>query len=371
MESFQKAQDWLLELASEAKFFRENQKPSLQVVEKILDALNRPDESFDYRIIVAGTAGKGTVCYLTEDVLLRSGKTVVMLTSPHLQAVTERIRINGEIISTQDFGENILEIKKTAETLEIKPTYYEAIVLAGILAGQKAGCEIFLGEIGLGGRLDAVNVVKGKRIAALTFIGEDHLDRFGTLENMAHEKAGIFTADSILNLSYEKKLRSILQSEAKSEVRFLTGITQKLNKKLAREICEKVLEHGDFQMQKLQLSGRWEKIENVILDGAHSRPRFEYILPKIKKLPRPRTAILSMARNHDAKSFEVIVDEFDQIIWTEVPGERDFWKAEELQKIFSKGEVETDPSQALQKATGNILVTGSFYLCGEFRSILK
>jgi folylpolyglutamate synthase/dihydropteroate synthase len=366
MESFYKAQNWLLALSSEAQFFRKKKAPSLDAVERILEALDRPDTFFDVRIIVGGTAGKGTVCHLTEDVLLRSGKTVVTITSPHLQVVTERIRINGKIISAQDFGKNILKIKQISESLNIQPTYYEAIVLAGIMAGKNAGCEIFIGEIGLGGRLDAINAVRGKRIAALTFIGEDHLDRFGTLENMAHEKSGIFTNDSILNLSYEKQFQNILS--ASTQVRFLSGIPQKLNKKLSRKICEAILEHGNFQMQKIQLPARWEKIENIILDNAHSRPRFEYILSKIKKLPHPRTALLALSKNHDPQSFEMILNGFDRIIWTEVSGEREFWKPEILQKKFSKGEVISDISQVLTKSTKKLLITGSMYLCGEARN---
>ena len=99
MERFFEAQNWLNELASEAKFFRENQSPSLFAVEKILDALGSPDKFFDLRVIVGGTAGKGTVCRLVEDILFRAGKKVATLSSPHIQIVTERIRINGKIIS--------------------------------------------------------------------------------------------------------------------------------------------------------------------------------------------------------------------------------------------------------------------------------
>ncbi|MCF7812680.1 hypothetical protein K9M59_03770 [Candidatus Gracilibacteria bacterium] len=369
MEYFHQAQDWLLKLASEAKFFRENTPPSLMVMEKILELLGRPDRSFEWRIIVGGTAGKGTVCYRTEDVFLRQGKKVITLTSPHLQVVTERIRLNGKLIGSELFGKAILQIRDIAAQLKLQPTYYETIVLAGILTGKDAGCEIFIGEIGLGGRLDAVNVVGGKRIAALTFIGEDHLQHFGTLKNMAREKAGIFTSDSVLNLSYEKKFRDILTE--KGDVQFLTGIESKLNKKLSRKICERVLGHSDFQMQKIQIPGRWEKIGNIILDNAHSAPRMKFILPKIKKIKGRKIGILGLGKNHDPEIFKIIAPSLDEIIWTKMVGVRDFWDPKELQKKIGKGIIEPDPIKAFEKAKndrGTVFVFGMF-LSGEIRNL--
>ncbi|MCF7918124.1 hypothetical protein K9L27_03985 [Candidatus Gracilibacteria bacterium] len=376
MESFSKAKDWLVELSSEAKFFRENTKPSLKAVEAILDALGSPDEFFEWRVIVAGTAGKGSVCRRTEDVLLRAGKSVVTLISPHLQCITERIRIQGRLISEDDFGKFVLKIKKISEEIQIKPTYYEALVLTGVLAGREMGCEVFVGEIGLGGRFDAVNAVRGKRIAALTFIGEDHMQYFGSLDNMAHEKAGIFTADSVFNISYEKKFQNILLQEAQKEVQFIKGIDFKLGKKLVRKICEKILETTSFEMEKIPMPARWEKIQvasskNIlILDGSHSPPRFEFILPKIQKLPHPRTGIFAMVRNHDPKGFEIILSEFDEIIWTAGAEGHEFWKPEELKKRFEKGIVQEDVFALLKELPQrSTLVSGSFYLCGKIRTI--
>ena len=401
---FNEALHWLEALSSEAKFFRlvgEGSKPSptLDIVNQILDALGRPDISFQYRIVVGGTAGKGTVCRLIEDTLERQGVKTACLMSPHVQVVTERIRIGGEMISEKLFGECVLEIKNlcSREQACLFPTYYEAIILAGILAAYKSGAEVLICEIGMGGRLDAVNAVEGKRISALTFVGEDHLEFFeNSIEKLAEEKAGIFTKDSILNLSFEQKYCSILNAvgieQCSVAVKYIKGINSKLNKKLVRKICEHILGHTDFKMRKVQLPARWEVIaenreqraENndikIILDGAHSRPRFEYILPKIQKIKGPKIGIFAMAKNHDAKAFEIILPFFDEVIWTQVEGERAFWAAEELQKMFEQGQICLFAGKALQVATsvGNrhacslqnttILVIGSFYLCGEIRS---
>jgi folylpolyglutamate synthase/dihydropteroate synthase len=372
MEHFHKAEDWLLELSSEAQFFRKDTPPSLEVVQLVLDALGRPDESFEWRVVVGGTAGKGTVCRLTEDVLLTAGKTVATLMSPHLQVITERVRINGKLIEAETFGFTLLEIKKVCEDLSILPTYYEAIVLTGILSAKNAGCEILICEVGMGGRLDAVNSVQGKRVSALTFIGDDHLEKFdNSLSKLAEEKAGIFVENSVYNISYEQKMCSTLNKIAKKDIHYIKGVMTKLNKKMTRNICEEILGSDTFTMRKIQLPGRWEKVApDVILDGAHSAPRFEFILPKIKKLKGPKIGIFGLGKNHDPNIFNIVEKEFEEIFWVNVPEARDTWTAEELKQKLGRGITCPDAHSALKEARklgGTILVNG-FFLGGEMRN---
>ncbi len=395
MDKFRKAQNWLSKLSSEAKFFRDKELPKLKIVNQILDELGRPDSSFEYRVVVTGTAGKGTVCRLTEDVLIRSGKKVTTLISPHIQVITERIRIDGKLISTSLFSETILEIKSVSEKLKIFPTYYEAIVLAGILAGKNSGSEILICEVGMGGEFDAVNSVQGKRIAALTFIGDDHRDILGpNISDIAMTKAGVFTKDSVLNLSYEQKHCSILNKKSKIDISYVKGVKARLNKKIARKISEQIMCTKDFIMQKPKMPARWEKLitsdfpnftkslknnskiaEKIILDGAHSAPRFEFILPKLKKIKSPKIGIFAMAKNHDAKSFSIISEYFDEIYWTKLEDDREFWEPKDLQKMIKTGDLNFPNPQdaffdALQKYPNhNIFVMGSFYLCGEIREM--
>ena len=376
MERFLQAQNWLETLSSEAKFFRKGLTPSLEVFNEFLDALKRPDESFEWRVIIGGTAGKGTACRLAEDVLLRAGKRVATLVSPHVQVITERIRINGKLISMEAFGDAILAVKAIAQKLGKRATYYETCVLAGILAAKKAGCEILICEVGLGGEKDAVNAVRGKRIAALTFVGEDHLEILGgNLKKIAETKAGIFTSDSVLNLSFEKNYCSTLEKVAVSKVQFIKGVSSNLGKKIVRKICEKILGSSEFEMRKVQIPARWEVLQTsnkIILDGAHSKPRFEFILPKIKKTTGKKIGVFAIAKSHDPESFKIIEKYFDEIFWTEVSGEREFWPAKMLQQKIGRGVAEKDPVKAFEKAKelgGKILVLGSFYLCGEIRNL--
>ena len=365
LSNYGQALVWLDQLASERKFFRVKRTPSLETTNKLLEALGRPDTSFEYRVVIGGTAGKGTTCRYIEQTLLNEGKAVALLSSPHLQVINERIRLNGQLVSRTKFARGILHIKNICETSQLEPTFYEVIVVAGIYLAAQAKVEILICEVGIGGEFDAINAVQGPRIAALTFIGTDHLEMFdGKIENLAIAKAGIFTKDSVLNLTYEQKYRSILNSTNSSKIVYLKGIKDKMNKKIARNLCEKILSTSDFQMQTPRLPARWEKVsDNMILDGAHSAPRFEYILSKIKKY-KPTTGVFAMSPNHDPESFSIILEAFKHIIWTEFSGSQ---SAAKLQALHGIGEVEPDLDKALTQATGKALATGSLYLCGHAR----
>jgi folylpolyglutamate synthase/dihydropteroate synthase len=391
MESFSEAQNWLVKLKSEAEFFKKNEVPSLSVVQKILEKLDFPELSYDERIIVTGTAGKGSVCRLCEQTLLENGKAVLTIQSPEIQVITERIRINGELISADFFAENVLEVAKISREFELMPTYYEAIVLAGILAGKKKNCEVFIGEIGLGGEFDAVNTVTGDRISVLTFIGADHQAILGNkLADIALTKAGIFTKNTKLAFSYEKNFREILDEKSPVKINYITGLQNKLNKKIVRRICREILDEN-FTMEKLKMPCRWEvipkKIANnfiieyfgenlsfekkIILDGSHSAPRFKFIEAKIKKLDGKKIAIFAMAKNHDPADFREILNLFDEVILTEVAGDREFWSIEELTEILGTGMKIKNTQKAFYKAIKlnfkNIIIVGSFFLCGKIR----
>jgi folylpolyglutamate synthase/dihydropteroate synthase len=129
-------------------------------------------------------------------------------------------------------------------------------------------------------------------------------------------------------------------------------------------------------MQKVLLPCRWEKIQTIsqkilLLDGAHSAPRFEYILPKVKKIIGKKVLIFGMMNNHNPDELKLILPYFDQIIWTELPGERSVWSANNLFQKFGQGLVITDPDAAVmaaEKLGDTILVTGSLYLCGYVRN---
>ena len=148
-----------------------------------------PERAFPV-VHVAGTNGKGSTCAMVESIARASGKKTGLYTSPHLCRFAERIRIDGEPI-TDDVLADVLE-----RALEIGPelSFFETATLAAFLAFREHGVELAIIEVGIGGRLDATNVVPAERlaVAAITRVALDHVDKLGdTLEAIAREKAGI------------------------------------------------------------------------------------------------------------------------------------------------------------------------------------
>ena len=373
MQSFYEAQDWLEGLASEGKFWAAPKKPALDKVHAMLDALGRPDRIPAWRIIIGGSAGKGSACLTLEKRLLEHGKTVATLISPHIQTVTERMRVGGRFISEDAFARVMTKIREVAERENISVSYYEACVLGGIVFAAEQEVEYLIMEVGLGGEWDAVNAVAGDRISVVTCVGLDHTEILGkTLPEIARTKAGIFTADTRLALTYDQEMYSELQKKCPIELTLLKGIKQKMNTKIARNILQFVGIGTDVMThEKVPMPARFEKLsERVWIDGAHSPMRFAFLAPRIASLPSPRTAVVALARHHEYEGMEVLLEHFDQVIWTEVPGDRKFWSPEALREHFHRGEVVADPLDALklaQSKEGITVVFGSFFLCGAIR----
>jgi dihydrofolate synthase/folylpolyglutamate synthase len=148
-----------------------------------------PERAFDV-VHVAGTNGKGSTCAMVESIARAGGKKTGLYTSPHLCRFAERIRIDGEPISDDVLAE-VLE-----RALDIGPalSFFETATLAAFLAFRDHAVDLAIIEVGIGGRLDATNVIPGDRlkVAAITRVALDHMDRLGdTLEAIAREKAGI------------------------------------------------------------------------------------------------------------------------------------------------------------------------------------
>ncbi|MFQ0973785.1 bifunctional tetrahydrofolate synthase/dihydrofolate synthase [Gilliamella sp. CG35] len=148
-----------------------------------------------YVITVAGTNGKGTTCRTLEMILLASKRKVGVYSSPHLLRFTERVRINNQESTAQETVNAFLEIEKVRGDISL--TYFEYATLAALYQFKKAKLDVVVLEVGLGGRLDATNIVDAD-IAVITTIDIDHVDYLGnTRESIGREKAGIFKSKSI------------------------------------------------------------------------------------------------------------------------------------------------------------------------------
>ncbi len=189
MITYDEAVAYLLDIP---KFTKNKNKGNLR---EILERLGNPDR--DFKVIhVAGTNGKGSTCAFMGSILKIAGYSVGMFTSPHLVKINERIKINGEDVSDEVFLAAFLEVKETVDDV-IKdggehPSFFEYIFLVGMEAFKNAGVEYVVLEVGLGGRLDATNVIDKPVVSVITSVSMDHMEILGdTIEKIASEKAGI------------------------------------------------------------------------------------------------------------------------------------------------------------------------------------
>jgi dihydrofolate synthase/folylpolyglutamate synthase len=172
------------------------QKFGLENISTLAAALGNPQRAAPC-VHIAGTNGKGSTAAMLESILRISGMRTGLYTSPHLVRINERIRINGEDISDQEFAAAWTRVQATIESLlasgklAAHPTYFECITAMAFAAFAARAVDFVVYETGLGGRLDATNVVQPE-VAVITSIDFDHEDYLGhSLEEIAREKAGI------------------------------------------------------------------------------------------------------------------------------------------------------------------------------------
>lgn len=169
-------------------------QPGLARINKMLSLLGDPQNSFK-SVHIAGTNGKGSVCAMLEAMLSASGLKVGLYTSPHLVKFNERMRINGIDISDEELEKIAVEIEQCAELVEKEigeaPTFFEVATALAFLWFKRQQVEIAVVETGMGGRLDATNVIMPET-SIITSIGIEHTAYLGdTLEKIAFEKGGI------------------------------------------------------------------------------------------------------------------------------------------------------------------------------------
>lgn len=164
---------------------------ALEAIVKVLERLDNPQDSYP-SVHIAGTNGKGTVSTTTAAILSAAGHKVGLNTSPHLQHLNERIVVDGFPISMEAIGEFALDIRNTAAKDLLELSFHEAITAVSFLAFRELGVDWAVIEVGLGGRLDASNVISRPAATSVVTIDFDHQHILGsTLAEIAGEKAGI------------------------------------------------------------------------------------------------------------------------------------------------------------------------------------
>ncbi len=163
----------------------------LDRMRELLERLGRPQDRLRF-IHVAGTNGKGSTCAFLASVLQAVGYRTGLFTSPFIEKFEERIRVDGENISADDLLRTTLEVREQAELMDDHPTEFELMCAVALTHFAQRSCDIVVLEVGLGGRLDATNVVDAPEVCVIARIGLDHTALLGTtLAAITGEKAGI------------------------------------------------------------------------------------------------------------------------------------------------------------------------------------
>ena len=305
------------DLSSLYSLHRRGIKLGLEHTEKLLSFYDNPHKKFS-TIHVAGTNGKGSTCAYIETILRENGYKVGLYTSPHLLKFNERIRVNGHSISDEQifkFLDNSFD-----EINKINSTFFEATTVMAFNYFYKKKVDVAVIETGLGGRLDATNVISPK-ISVITSISKDHTDILGdSLEKIAHEKAGIikektpliiYQQDSkvlevfrrkAISLNADMKISKIpknikLNSKGTqfnhNNYKYsipLFGFHQARNASLAIDVINKVdpnikNEAINRALGKVFWPGRMQKVRhNIFYDVSHNENGLKKTLQTLKKL---------------------------------------------------------------------------------------
>jgi len=215
---------------------------SLESFTKLLEHFDNPHKKFK-SIHIAGTKGKGSVTAFLSNIFFKNGLKTGMFISPHIRKINERIRINNQDISDEDFVRIINKIKKFLDSNKEKPrlsyrTTFELLTLCAFLYFSESNLDIAVIETGMGGRFDTTNVIT-PLISIITSIGIDHTFYLGdTIEQIAQEKAGIIKNNVPVIISpQDKNIENLLKeiAQEKSAPCYLVSeCTQLIDRKTSR-----------------------------------------------------------------------------------------------------------------------------------------
>jgi dihydrofolate synthase/folylpolyglutamate synthase len=297
---------------------------NLEEFDRFLNRLDRPHEQLK-TVVIAGTKGKGSTAAMIASMVQASGLKAGLYTSPHLCSIRERIRVNGDLITEEDFASLVAELQPHLEAAGMAGvrsfrTFFEILTTMALLHFRRLGVDLAVLEVGLGGRLDATNVAT-PLVSVITSISFDHVEVLGdTIPKIAREKAGIIKMHGLAVVAPQRPealavIRDVCMArdsrlvEVARELRWqlrhygwegsvvdlestrrtypkievpLAGPHQLLNAATAIATAEQleaqglpISEDGIRQgMKRVQWEGRLETVSRqpwIVLDGAHNR----------------------------------------------------------------------------------------------------
>ena len=408
----------------------------LDNINELLRLIGNPQENLKV-IHIAGTNGKGSISTMLNAVLSKSGYKTGLYTSPFLEKFNERIKINGIDISNEDIAYYVSVVKDKIDIM-IKnnfphPTEFEIITAAALLYFKEKDVDIVILEVGLGGRLDATNVVNNPLISVIASISFDHVEQLGnTLKKIAYEKGGIIktnsnvviypsdkeAVDELIKISKEKNasfylpkkedIELIESSFDGSKIKYrktnpfrinefklsLLGKNQVYNALTVLQTLEVLYSLG-YKIKKediltalenIHFNGRFEifsKNPIIILDGGHNKEGIESFVNNLNLYFEDKKIILffGMLADKDIdSSLKKLLPKAEKI-YTVTPNNnralssKDMY--EKIKQIDKNAHVSyiTDTSKSIElieKDSEYIYAfVGSLYLIGEIRTLLR
>lgn len=399
---------------------------------KLLSLLSDPHLNYPV-VLVAGTKGKGSVSAMIASVLQAAGHKVGLFTSPDLQGIRERIRISGTIITEEEFAESLDALHDAIHEVG-SITRFEVLTALAYLHFSRHSVDIAIMEIGLGGRLDATNVVDRPLVSVITTLGYDHQHILGeTLTEITREKAGIIkTGSTVVSAPQQEEamvelqriiaLRSADLTLVGRDIRVellsvnpfgtecrivdrqehshtlhipLAGAHQATNAAVALGVVTKINDAGlavsDEAMVRgfasVDWPGRFEVVRKepwIVLDGAHNKESAESLRVALDASfsSGRRTLIVGASEDKDVSSMlEALLPGTKRVITTKAMNPRACDPEELAEKVRMTGipeVVESAPTikEALEIALRSsepqdvICVTGSLFVVGEARTEL-
>eukprot|EP00924_Labyrinthula_sp_SR-Ha-C_P007982 snap_masked-scaffold_41-processed-gene-2.76-mRNA-1 protein AED:0.33 eAED:0.50 QI:0/-1/0/1/-1/1/1/0/464 len=281
----------------------EKKEYAFAAVKKALEVLDLAEisDKLPKVVHVAGTKGKGSTCAMVESILRSGGLKTGLFTSPHLIKVNERIRLNGKCIQDQKLEKYFNEVYFPLEKAEALLGFYKFMTVLALHIFTKEDLDVVILEVGIGGLLDATNVVERKVSCGVTLLDFDHTEYLGTtMEEIAFQKAGIYTSGAKCYSIFQQNPvgLEILRNSASAAgeqlhvarpledddlVVGLEGDHQRYNAGLAIELAREILtdkaeeefkqivKHG---LREVRYPGRCQQVEtghlHFFLDGAHT-----------------------------------------------------------------------------------------------------
>jgi dihydrofolate synthase / folylpolyglutamate synthase len=362
----------------------------LRNVQALAAALGNPQRAFR-SVLIAGTNGKGSVASVLSAMIPKAG----LYTSPHLVRLNERIRIGEREISDEDLNDAFTAVKyaaSTAEDLLYPPTYFEILTAMAFLYFRDR-VELAILEVGLGGRLDATNIV-AQDVSVITSIGLDHQQFLGTtIQAIASEKAGIIKSREPVIIGPSADL-PVIREKAGNRLMHGADLGQYpdirprlLGRHQLENIAVAIRAAECLEISKEDIvrgvntagwPGRLERLGRFLLDGAHNVAAVKALAAFLQEFHPEGVWIIfgAMADKQFEEMIGILKPHAKQFIFTKTQSSR-AKDPVELQKLVPGSRVEESVAGAIEYARISapphmtILICGSLYLVGEARAMLE